>query len=330
MPGERILVVDDEERMLQLLDKLLTGEGYEVRTASSAGEALRILGETDYNLVISDVRMPGMDGMSLLRSLGEQGSAAAVIMMTAYASVTAAVEAIQAGAFDYLTKPFKIDEMLLAVRQSLETHHLRREVKSLREEVHARYGLDNIIGKSKAITQFFDMVKRIAKTQSTILIEGKSGTGKELVAKALHFHSKRNEMPFVAVNCSAIPETLVESELFGHTKGSFTGAVSNHKGLFEEADGGTLFLDEVGEVPTSIQVKMLRALQEREIRRIGGRENISIDVRVIAATNRNLEKMVKEGTFREDLFYRLNVIPMLLPELRESSEDVILLADHFV
>ncbi|MDP6364644.1 MAG: sigma-54 dependent transcriptional regulator [Nitrospinota bacterium] len=326
MPGERILVVDDEERMLQLLDKLLTGEGYEVRTASSAGEALRILGETDYNLVISDVRMPGMDGMSLLRSLGEQGSAAAVIMMTAYASVTAAVEAIQAGAFDYLTKPFKIDEMLLAVRQSLETHHLRREVKSLREEVHARYGLDNIIGKSKAITQFFDMVKRIAKTQSTILIEGKSGTGKELVAKALHFHSKRNEMPFVAVNCSAIPETLVESELFGHTKGSFTGAVSNHKGLFEEADGGTLFLDEVGEVPTSIQVKMLRALQEREIRRIGGRENISIDVRVIAATNRNLEKMVKEGTFREDLFYRLNVIPMLLPELRERSEDVILLA----
>ncbi len=330
MPSERILVVDDEERMLQLLDKLLTGEGYEVRTASSAGEALRILGETDYNLVISDVRMPGMDGMSLLRSLGEQGSAAAVIMMTAYASVTAAVEAIQAGAFDYLTKPFKIDEMLLAVRQSLETHHLRREVKSLREEVHARYGLDNIIGKSKAITQFFDMVKRIAKTQSTILIEGKSGTGKELVAKALHFHSKRNEMPFVAVNCSAIPETLVESELFGHTKGSFTGAVSNHKGLFEEADGGTLFLDEVGEVPTSIQVKMLRALQEREIRRIGGRENISIDVRVIAATNRNLEKMVKEGTFREDLFYRLNVISMLLPELRERSEDVILLADHFV
>ena len=326
MPGERILVVDDEERMLQLLDKLLTGEGYEVRTASSAGEALRILGETDYNLVISDVRIPGMDGMSLLRSLGEQGSAAAVIMMIAYASVTAAVEAIQAGAFDYLAKPFKIDEMLLAVRQSLETHHLRREVKSLREEVHARYGLDNIIGKSKAITQFFDMVKRIAKTQSTILIEGKSGTGKELVAKALHFHSKRNEMPFVAVNCSAIPETLVESELFGHTKGSFTGAVSNHKGLFEEADGGTLFLDEVGEVPTSIQVKMLRALQEREIRRIGGRENISIDVRVIAATNRNLEKMVKEGTFREDLFYRLNVIPMLLPELRERSEDVILLA----
>ncbi len=330
MPGERILVVDDEERMLQLLKKLLEGEGYEVRTASNAADALRILGDTDYNLVISDVRMPGMDGMSLLRTLSEQGSAAAVILMTAYASVTAAVEAIQAGAFDYLTKPFKIDELLLAVRKSLESHHLRREVKSLREEVHGRYGLDNIIGKSKAITLVFEMVKRIAKTQSTILIEGKSGTGKELISKALHFHSRRSEMPFVAVNCSAIPETLMESELFGHTKGSFTGAVSNHKGLFEEANGGTLFLDEVGEVPASVQVKMLRALQEREIRRIGGRENISIDVRIIAATNRNLEEMVKEGGFREDLYYRLNVIPLRLPELRERSGDVLLLADHFV
>ncbi|MBT3352161.1 MAG: sigma-54-dependent Fis family transcriptional regulator [Nitrospinaceae bacterium] len=330
MPGERILVVDDEERMLQLLDKLLVGEGYEVRTASSADEALRILGDTDYNLVISDVRMPGIDGMTLLRTLGEQGSSATVILMTAYASVTSAVEAIQAGAFDYLTKPFKIDEMLLAVRKSLESHHLRREVKSLRKEVHDKYGLEGIIGKSKAITQVFDMVKRIAKTQSTVLVEGKSGTGKELIAKALHFHSDRSEKPFVAVNCSAIPETLMESELFGHTKGSFTGAVSSRAGLFEEANGGTLFLDEVGEVPPSIQVKLLRALQEREIRRIGGRENISIDVRVIAATNRNLEEMTRQGDFREDLYYRLNVIPILLPELSERDDDIILLADHFV
>ncbi len=330
MPGERILVVDDEERMLQLLDNLLSGEGYEVRTASSAEDALGILGDTDYNLVISDVRMPGMDGTSLLRTLGEQGSSAAVILMTAYASVTAAVEAIQAGAFDYLTKPFKIDEMLLAVRKSLESHHLKREVISLRKEVQGRYGLDNIIGRSKAIEQVFDLVKRVAKTQSTVLVFGKSGTGKELIAKALHFQSRRSDKPFVAVNCSAIPETLMESELFGHTKGSFTGAVSNQKGLFEDANGGTLFLDEVAEVPPSIQVKMLRALQEREIRRIGGRENIPIDVRVIAATNRDLEEMVKEGTFREDLFYRLNVIPLRLPELRERSEDVLPLAEHFI
>ncbi len=330
MPGERILVVDDEERMLQLLDKLLTEEGYEVRTAPTAAEALRILGDTDCDLVISDVRMPGMDGLALLKSLNEQGSAATVILMTAYASVTAAVEAIQAGAFHYLTKPFKIDEMLMAVRKSLESHHLRREVKALREEVQERYGLDNIVGKSKAMEQVFDMVKRVGKTQSTVLIFGKSGTGKELIAKALHFHSRRSERPFVAVNCSAIPETLMESELFGHTKGSFTGAISNQKGLFEEAHGGTLFLDEVGEIPQSIQVKLLRALQEREIRRIGGRENIQIDVRVISATNRDLEEMVREGGFREDLFYRLNVIPIRIPELRERSEDILLLSEHFL
>jgi DNA-binding NtrC family response regulator len=330
MPGERILVVDDEERMLQLLDKLLTEEGYEVRTAPTAVEALRILGDTDCDLVISDVRMPGMDGLALLKSLNEQGSTATVILMTAYASVTAAVEAIQAGAFHYLTKPFKIGEMLMAVRKSLESHHLRREVKALREEVRERYGLNNIIGKSKAMEQVFDMVKRVGKTQSTVLIFGKSGTGKELIAKALHFYSRRSERPFVAVNCSAIPETLMESELFGHTKGSFTGAISNHKGLFEEAHGGTLFLDEVGEIPLSIQVKLLRALQEREIRRIGGRENIHIDVRVISATNRDLDEMVREGEFREDLFYRLNVIPIRIPELRERSEDILLLSEHFI
>lgn len=330
MSGERILVVDDEERMLQLLDKLLSEEGYEVRTAPTADEALRVLGETDCDLVISDVRMPGMDGLTLLKSINEQGSSATVILMTAYASVTAAVEAMQAGAFDYLTKPFKIDEMLIAVRKSLESHHLRREVKALRAEMEERYGLDNIVGKSKAMEQVFDMVKRVGKTQSTVLIFGKSGTGKELIAKALHFHSRRSERPFVAVNCSAIPETLMESELFGHTKGSFTGAVSNHKGLFEEAHGGTLFLDEVGEVPPSIQVKLLRALQEREIRRIGGRENIQIDVRVISATNRDLEEMVRDGGFREDLFYRLNVIPIRIPELRERSEDILILSEHFV
>ena len=225
MPGERILVVDDEARMLQLLDKLLSGEGYEVRTASSAEDALGVLGDTDYNLVISDVRMPGMDGTSLLRTLGEQGSSAAVILMTAYASAAAAAEAVQAGAFDYLTKPFKIDEMLLAVRKSLESHHLKREVLSLRKEVQGRYGLENIFGKSRAIEQVFDLVRRVAKTQSTVLVFGKSGTGKELIAKALHFQSRRSDKPFVAVNCSAIPETLMESELFGHTKGSFTGAV---------------------------------------------------------------------------------------------------------
>ena len=330
MSGERILVVDDEERMLQLLDKLLTEEGYEVRTAPTAGEALRILGDTDCDLVISDVRMPGMDGLALLKSLNEQGSTATVILMTAYASVTAAVEAIRAGAFHYLTKPFKIDEMLMTVRKSLESHHLRREVKALREEVRERYGLDNIVGKSKAMEQVFEMVKRVGKTQSTVLIFGKSGTGKELIAKALHFHSRRSDKPFVAVNCSAIPETLMESELFGHTKGSFTGAVTNHKGLFEEAHGGTLFLDEVGEVPQSIQVKLLRALQEREIRRIGGRENIRIDVRVISATNRNLEEMVREGKFREDFFYRLNVIPIRIPELKERSEDILPLSENFL
>jgi DNA-binding NtrC family response regulator len=330
MAGERILVVDDEERMLQLLDKLLTEEGYEVRTTSKAEEALRILGDTDCDLVISDVRMPGMDGLALLKNLNEQGSTATVILMTAYASVNAAVEAIQAGAFHYLTKPFKIDEMLMAVRKSLESHHLQREVKALREEVQERYGLDNIVGKSKAMDQVFDLVKRVGKTQSTVLIFGKSGTGKELIAKALHFHSRRSKMPFVAVNCSAIPETLMESELFGHTKGSFTGAVSNHKGLFEEAHKGTLFLDEVGEVPPSIQVKLLRTLQEREIRRIGGRENIQIDVRVIAATNRDLDEMVQNGDFREDLFYRLNVIPIRLPELRERTDDILPLAEHFI
>ncbi|MEE9275938.1 MAG: sigma-54 dependent transcriptional regulator [bacterium] len=330
MAGERIVVVDDEERMVQLLEKLLSGEGYDVRTAGGAREALGLIAEADCDLVITDVRMHGGDGTSLLRSLQEQGSSAIVILMTAYASVASAVEAMNAGAFHYLTKPFKIDEMLLTVRKALESHSLRREVKTLRAEVEDRYGLGNVIGKSKAMKDVFDKAKRVAKTHSTILIIGKTGTGKELMAKSIHYLSQRSGRPFVAVNCSAIPETLIESELFGHMKGSFTGAVANHKGLFEEAHGGTLFLDEVAEVPLPIQVKLLRVLQEREIRRIGGRENIRIDVRLISATNRDLEERIKESKFREDLYYRLNVIPLRLPELKERTEDIPILVNHFI
>ncbi|MDA1000770.1 MAG: sigma-54 dependent transcriptional regulator [bacterium] len=330
MAGERILVVDDEERMRHLLERLLGGEGYEVRTASNGADALRLLSEADSDLVISDVRMPGMDGLTLLRTLKEQGSSAVVIMMTAFGTVSSAVEAMNAGAYHYLTKPFKIDEMTLLVRKALESLNLQREVKTLRAEVEERYGLGKLIGKSKAMQDVFKMIRRIAQTHSTVLITGSTGTGKELGAKALHYQSNRRDRPFVAVNCSAIPETLMESELFGHMKGSFTGAVGSQKGLFEEAHNGTLFLDEVGEVPLPIQVKLLRSIQEREIRRIGGRENIQIDVRIISATNRDLEELVREGSFREDLYYRLNVIPIRIPGLRERPDDIPLLAQHFI
>lgn len=330
MGTERILVVDDEEHMRQLLAKMLTEQGYAVEASAEGEDALRRLREELYDMVITDIRMPGVDGMELLEHAKALSPETIIIIMTAFGSVDSAVQAIKNGAYHYITKPFKMEEILVLVQKGMEEKRLRREVTSLREEVSRKYEFSNIIGKSKQMQDIFQLIRRVAHTNSTVLIQGESGTGKELVAKAIHYNSPRKERPLVVVNCSAIPETLLEGELFGHVKGSFTGAITTRKGLFEEAHRGSIFLDEVAEVPPSIQVKLLRVLQEREIRRVGGSENIQIDVRLIAATNKDLEEAVRGGEFRDDLFYRLNVIPILIPGLRDRPEDIPLLVGHFL
>ncbi len=330
MATERILIVDDEEHMRHLLTKMLTEQGYVVEVSADGDGALRRLREDLYDMVITDIRMPGLNGMELLEHTKVLSPETIIIIMTAFGSVDSAVQAIKNGAYHYITKPFKMEEILVLVRKGMEDKRLRREVTSLREEVSRKYEFGNLIGKSKQMQDIFQLIRRVAHTNSTILIQGESGTGKELVAKAIHYNSPRKEMPLVVVNCSAIPETLLESELFGHVKGSFTGAIATRKGLFEEAHRGSIFLDEVAEVPPSIQVKLLRVLQEREIRRVGGSENIAIDVRLMAATNKTLEEAVRAGEFRDDLFYRLNVIPIHLPGLRDRPEDIPLLVGHFL
>ncbi|MFH2013327.1 MAG: sigma-54 dependent transcriptional regulator [Pseudomonadota bacterium] len=326
----QILVVDDEEKMRNLLKKVLSIQGFSVQTAHNGIDALRKIEDTPFEVIVADMRMPEMNGMDLLKTIKHTRPEIYVVLMTAFGSIGSAVEAMKKGAYDYITKPFKMDEITLVVKKALEEKGLRKEVASLRNEVRSKYKFDNLIGKSKVMQDVFDLIRRISSSKSTVLIYGRSGTGKELVAKAVHYNSPRKDKPFVAVNCSAIPETLLESELFGHVKGAFTGAIATRKGLFEEANGGTIFLDEIGNISSAIQVKLLRVLQEREIRRVGGSENIKVDIRLIAASNQNLEEAVNRGEFREDLFYRLNVINIKLPDLKDRMDDVPLLANHFL
>ncbi len=327
---ERILVVDDEEQMRELLTKVLSKNGYHVSVCGEGTEALALLEREPMDLVVTDVRMPGLGGMEALRAIKELNPEIVVIIMTAFGSIDQAVQAVKEGAYDYINKPFKIDEMLLTIEKALEERRLRREVSTLRQELRTRYRFDNLIGKSRAMQDVFSLIEQVANSRSTVMVYGKSGTGKELAAKAIHYNSPRATKAFVAVNCAAIPSELLESELFGHEKGSFTGAIATKVGKFELATGGTLFLDEVGSMRLDLQAKILRALQEREVERVGGTRTIKIDVRVIAATNRELKKAVDEGTFREDLYYRLNVVPVTLPDLKDRQEDIPLLANHFV
>lgn len=325
----RILVVDDQASLREVLTVMLQREGYDVESAADGAAALLLLSEGEYDLIISDIRMPKLSGIELLRNVREKHPETLMIMITAFSTSEEAVEAMKLGAFDYITKPFRNDEIRLVVRNALERRALRQENLSLRQELVERYSFANMVGKSVEMQQVYDLIGKVAPSKANVLVTGESGTGKELVARAIHFNSPRRDHAFVPVNCGAIPETLLESELFGHEKGAFTGASGQKAGLFEVANGGTIFLDEIGELPQGMQVKLLRVLQEREFRRVGGTKDIAIDVRLIAATNKDLAVETKEGRFREDLYYRLNVIHIPLPPLRERSEDIPLLINHF-
>ncbi|HEV7670774.1 MAG TPA: sigma-54 dependent transcriptional regulator [Thermoanaerobaculia bacterium] len=326
----RLLVVDDEPSMLDMLTLLFADEGYQVETARSTEEARRVLSQGGLDLVLCDIMMPDGNGLDLLREIKTSNPNAPVIMMTAYTSTKSAIDAMKLGAFDYISKPFDVDELKIIVQKALERAELVDENVYLRKELEKKYTFNNIIGRSPRMQAIFSLIERIARTASTVLIQGESGTGKELIARAIHYASPRAANRILAINCGALPETLLESELFGHERGAFTGAVREKKGLFQEANRGTLFLDEIGEMSLTMQVKLLRALQERKIRKVGGNAEESIDVRVIAATNQNLEERIAKGDFREDLFYRINVIPIQLPPLRQRREDIPLLVDFFL
>jgi DNA-binding NtrC family response regulator len=326
---KRILIVDDELSMREMLAILLKKEGHDVRTAGSRAEAAQTLGAGMVDLVLTDVKLPDGDGLEILRHVKAAAPATPVVVMTAYGTSEMAVAARKLGAEAYILKPFDVDELRIVVRDALANRSLREENVRLKREVGQAYGLDRVIGVSEVMASLFEMVRAIAPTSSTVLITGESGTGKELVARAIHGLSGRADGPFVSVNCGALTETLLESELFGYVKGAFTDARQSKKGLFEAASGGTLFLDEVGETSLAMQVRLLRALQERKIRRVGGTDEIDVDVRVISATNAPLEELVQQKRFREDLFYRLQVIPVRTPPLRERREDIPLLAEHF-
>jgi two-component system response regulator AtoC len=330
MIPRRVLIVDDEENFRHMLSVILKKEGYDVEAASNGEEALQKISVSPYDQILCDIRMPKMDGLDFLNEAKKAGIDSTIIMMSAYGTVDIAIEAIKLGAYDYISKPFKPDEIILTLKKAEERERLRRENELLRKEIKKEYSFENIISKNKQMQKLFEIITKVAPYKSTILITGESGTGKELVARALHYNSDRSRSPFVAVNCGAIPENLLESELFGHAKGAFTDAIRTKKGLFEEADGGTLFLDEIGELPSQLQVKLLRVLQEGEIRRIGESKPIQIDVRIVAATVKDLVKEVNEGRFRDDLFYRLNVLPIHIPPLRERKEDIPLLTSHFI
>ncbi|MGO8988920.1 MAG: sigma-54-dependent transcriptional regulator [bacterium] len=330
MIPKRILIVDDEESFRHMLSVILIKEGYEVEASSNGEEGLQKATTSPFDHILCDVRMPQMDGLEFLRRIKETGGQAPVIMMSAYGTMDTAIEAMKLGAYDYISKPFKPDEILLTLRKAEEREQLRRENQLLRKEVGKEYSFENIVSKNEKMQKIFDVIRKVSQYKSTVLITGESGTGKELVARALHYNSDRSPNPFIAVNCGAIPENLLESELFGHAKGAFTDAIRTKKGLFEEADGGTLFLDEIGDLPSQLQVKLLRVLQDGEIRRIGESKPIQIDVRIVAATVKDLSKEVNEGRFREDLFYRLNVLPIHIPPLRERKEDIPLLTHHFI
>lgn len=330
MRKTRILVVDDEHLIRWSLEQNLKKQGYEVITAGTGEDALRSVREDQPDLVLLDVQLPGISGLQVLEKIKETDEDTVVIMVTAQGALEIAVTAMRLGAYDYINKPFNLDEMAIIIRKALETSDLRREVASLRSE-HKKFGPPNIIGKSKHMGNVLEMMNKVAKSEaSTVLIQGESGTGKELVAKWIHYASTRAEKPFVAINCAAVPATLLESELFGHEKGSFTDAKVTKKGLFELADGGTVFLDEIGDMEVGMQAKLLRFLEDRNFRRIGGTKGISVDVRIISATNKDLLKAIEEKNFRNDLYYRLQVIPIYLPPLRERKEDILSLAQHFI
>ncbi|MGB9627325.1 MAG: sigma-54-dependent transcriptional regulator [Thermodesulfobacteriota bacterium] len=330
MITKRILIVDDEESFRHMLSVILRKEKYEVDTASNGEEALQKVISTPFDQILCDIRMPQMDGLEFLKEVQKAGVESTIIMMSAYGTIDTAIEAMKLGAYDYISKPFKTDEIILTLRKAEEREQLRRENQLLRREVQREYSFENIVSKNAKMKEIFEVIKKVAPYKSTILIMGESGTGKELVARALHYNSDRAKNPFVAVNCGAIPENLLESELFGHVKGAFTDAIRTKRGLFEEADGGTLFLDEIGELPPQLQVKLLRVLQEGEIRRVGESRPIKVDVRIISATVKDLTREVNEGRFRDDFFYRLNVLPIHIPPLRERREDIPLLIDHFI
>lgn len=327
---EKILVVDDEQSLREVLSIMLKRAGYAVTSVSDGEEAIEQLQKEIFDLVITDLRMPKVDGMEVLRAVKSASPETVVLIITAFATADSAVEAMKQGAYDYLTKPFQVDEVQLIIRNALEKRRLTTENILLKREMASQSSFAQLVGQSEAMQKVFDVVKKVADSKSNVLICGESGTGKELVARAIHYNSVRSTLPFVAVNCSAVPETLLESELFGHMKGSFTGAISNKAGLFEVANGGTIFLDEIGDTTPTIQVKLLRVIQEREFRRVGGTQDVKVDVRIVAATNKDLEKAVADGSFREDLYYRLDVIPIRLPPLRLRSGDIPLLVNHFL
>jgi two-component system NtrC family response regulator len=327
---ETILIVDDEKNYPRILSAVLEEEGFETLCANSGYEALEILKNSDVDLVLTDMKMPKMDGIELLEKIKDKDQDLPVIMMTAHGTVDKAVEAMQKGAYSYILKPFDNNRLILYVNKAIGVFRMVKENRQLRNAVESKYSFGNIIGKSKVMQDVFETIRKVAPATSTVLIEGDSGTGKELVAKSIHFNSPRRDKPFVAVNCSALAETLLESELFGHEKGAFTGAAARRKGRFELADGGTLFLDEIGELSQNLQVKLLRVLQEKNFERVGGVKPISVDIRIIAATNKRLKDEMVQGRFREDLFYRLNVVHIVLPLLRSRREDIRLLADHFI
>jgi len=330
MISYRILIVDDEKSQRDMLAGSLEKEGYSVATAESGFEAIKLCEDKYFEVALIDLKMPGMDGIELLKKLKETNPEIQVIIMTAYGTVESAVEAMKLGAYHYVNKPINLDELKLNIKKALENYHLLAENKYLKTELEEKYKDVHIIGESKAIKEVLSTVSRVAKSKSTVLIRGESGTGKELVARAIHALSDRGDKRFIPVSCAALPETLLESELFGYEKGAFTGAIKRKEGRFELADGGALFLDEIGDIPLETQVKILRAIESQEFERLGGKETLKVDVRIISATNQDLEKKINEGTFREDLYYRLNVISIFIPPLRDRKEDLMLLVDHFI
>ncbi len=327
---ENILIIDDEKNYLFILEDLLTDEGYQVFTAETAEQGLHIFQENELDVVITDMKMPGMDGMSLLERVHMADPELPVIMLTAFGSVEKAVEAMRKGAYDYIEKPFKNEELKLTIRKAIDLYHLIKENRLMSRALQERYGFSNIVGKSAPMQRVYELIEKVAPTKATVLITGESGTGKELIARAIHYNSNRRTKAFISVNCGALPESLLESELFGHEKGAFSGAVSQRKGRFEMAHGGTLFLDEISEMSPPLQVKLLRVLQEMEFERVGSSESIRVDVRVVAASNRNLKEEVAANRFRGDLFYRLNVLHIPLPPLRNRTDDIPLLVNHFL
>ena len=325
-----VLVVDDDEMLRTAICANLELEGYDVSSVASAKEALKVVSTGSFDIVLSDLKLPDLSGIEFIRQCKERKDEVAMVLMTGFGNTDLALEALRAGAYDYLSKPFQMDELVLTLKKIEERERLRAENTELRSAITQRYNFSNIIAQSKSMREIFETVKRLANFNTTILVKGESGTGKELLARAIHHNSPRRGKPFIAINCGAIPENLMESELFGHKRGAFTDATRDKHGLFEEANGGTIFLDEIGEMPPHLQVKLLRALQERQIRPVGSEETTNVDVRVIAASLRDLEQDVKDGRFRDDLYYRLNVVSIDLPPLRERTEDIPVLVDHFL